>query len=148
MLPEFHSPKPVNKTRSMVPSESESPLLSISQPHFFPHSHSLLLQLPLFSCPCCCFFYPVLISTPLHSHISKRPDYFSTLSLTHSVSSIYLLMLGLWLRFLGAADNSGVLPFTYSPHVPYMQPKHDHHFWPHWHPRETDQLLINAIKVK
>lgn len=42
----------VNKTRSMVPSESESPLLSIPQPHFSTPRHALLVQLPLFSCPC------------------------------------------------------------------------------------------------
>lgn len=59
--------------------------------------------------------YPLLISTPSIPYI-LRPDYFSTLSLMHSGLSIYLLELCLCLRFLGAADNSGVLPF--SPHLP------------------------------
>lgn len=139
----FNSPKPLNKTRSMVPSESKSPLLSIPQPHFFPSSHALLSQLPLFSRPCSSFF--IQCSFPhLQSHISWRPDYFSTLSLTHPGLSIYLLVLWLWLRFLGAADNSGILPFTFT-----TQPKHGHHFWPHhfWHLSETDKCNQSGVAL-
>lgn len=105
----FNSPKPVNKTRSMVPSDSESPLLSIPKYHFSPPSHTLLSQLPLFLCPCS--FY--LSSAHFYTFIpiySRDLTIFPHLSLTHSGLSIYLPVMCLFLRFLGAADNSGILP--------------------------------------
>lgn len=153
-LKSFNSPKPVNKTRSMAPSESESPPLSIPQPHFFPPSHALLLQLPLCSCPCSSFFI-IYLFPHLHSHTPTEPHHFSTLSpwLTGGLS-IYLLVMWLRLRFLGAADNSGILPFTFSHAPSSKQPNHGHHSWsaaslshPPPKPRETEQVLINAASA-
>lgn len=114
-----NSPKPVNKTRLMVSSESESPLLSIPQPLSFPPSHALFLQSPLFPCPSS----SLISSAHFHTFHPINPrdlGHFSTLSPTHSGLSIYLLVLCLRLRLLGggAADNSGILPFTFSPHLP------------------------------
>lgn len=56
------------------------------------------------------FFHPVLISTPSFPYILETWPFF--LSLTHSAMSIYLLVLWLWLRFLGA-DNSPPSALTF-----------------------------------
>lgn len=108
--------KPVNKTRSMVPSKSESPLLSIPQPHFSPSSHALLLQLPLLSCPCT----TPSSTAPFHTFTPIYPrdmTIFPHLTWLIQSWSIYLLLLWLRLRFLGAADNSSGLSFTFTPHL-------------------------------
>lgn len=55
-LPVSTSPKPVNKARSMLSCKSLSPVLSIPRPRFFPPSHALFIQSPLFSCTCLPFF--------------------------------------------------------------------------------------------
>lgn len=105
--------KPVNKTRSMVPSKSESPLLSIPQPHFSPSSHALLLQLPLLSCPCT----TPSSTAPFHTFTPIYPrDMTICPHLTWLIQSwsIYLLLLWWRLRFLGAADNSSGLSFTFT----------------------------------
>lgn len=90
----------VNKTRSMVPSELESPLLSVPQPPFLPPTHAPLLQLS-FTLTLVLFLF--IKSSP---HVYPRePDRTSARSETWSCLSIDLLVVWLWQRFLGANDN-------------------------------------------
>lgn len=104
----FSSPKPVNKTRSMVLSKSKTNF-------FFDPSHTLLSQLLLFSCTCSSF-YPVLISTPPSPHISE------TRPLLHSYSDslrpVYLSSSGN--SFFGVCDSRDMLPFCSSQRMATM----------------------------
>lgn len=105
----FNSPKPVNKTRSMVPSES---LLSIPPLNVFQCSYTFLLQPPLFSCTC-----SFLSSAYFHTFIliySRDLTIFPHFPWLTPTCLFYLLVLWFWLKCLGAADNSDVFPFTFS----------------------------------
>lgn len=114
MLPEFplKPPKPVKKTRSMV---SITSIIHLSTQFLFTWSHtsptiaSVLMSL--------LFVFNQYSFHRLFSHISDRPDHVSTLSLTHSGLSIYLVVMWLWHGFLESTDNSRIVQFIFSSHL-------------------------------
>lgn len=112
-------------------------------PFFFPPSHALFLQPPPSLCPCSSTLSSAHFHTFHPLHVRDIAFFLHTLPKNLSVP---------WCcagDFLGASDNSGVVPFTFSPHLLYTATARPPFFvWFFWHLFVNDHLLINAERVK